>query len=87
MTTARTHTKRECGSDTAPPGKRERVMNKCEVCWADEKERLREYLEEYRKYLRKIKRDTDAHRSGYDEVSGAVKAVNYLLSELRKGKL
>jgi len=52
-----------------------------------ERERLREYLEEYRKYLRKVKRDTDAHRSGYDEVSGAVKAVNYLLSEIRKGKL
>ena len=52
-----------------------------------EREKLREYLEEYRKYLHNVKRDIDAHRSGYNEVSGAVKAINYLLSELRKGKL
>lgn len=52
-----------------------------------EKEGLREYLEEYRKHLRKAKAGAEPHRSDYAELSGAVKAVNYLLSELRKGKL
>ena len=54
-----------------------------------DKKYLQEYLEEYRSYLRDVKEDNknDAHRSGYKEVTGAIKAVNYLLSELRKGKL
>ena len=51
------------------------------------REDLRKYLEEYRKHLHKIRKGADAHRSGYSEITGAITAVNYLLSEVRKERV
>lgn len=51
------------------------------------RENLQKYLKEYRRYLWKIRKEADAHKSGYSEISGAIQAVNYLLSETRKGKI
>ena len=51
------------------------------------REAILTHLKDYRKYLRKVKNDIDPVDSGYLMVEGAIKAVNNLLTEVRKGKV
>jgi hypothetical protein len=51
------------------------------------REAILTHLKDYRKYLHKVKNDIDPVDSGYLMVQGAIKAVNNLLTEVRKGKV
>lgn len=46
-----------------------------------------DYLEDYKKYLRKLRSEQDGADLSVHEISGALRAVGYLLREVKKGKV
>ena len=51
------------------------------------RESIIDYLEDYRKYLRNLRAEQDGADLSVHEISGALRAVGYLLKEVKKGSL
>lgn len=46
-----------------------------------------DYLEDYKKYLRRLRSEQDGADTSVYEISGALRAVGYLLKEVKKGSV
>jgi len=51
------------------------------------REAMLTHLKNYRKYLHRVKNNIDGADTDYVMVQGAIKAVNNLLTEVRKGSV
>lgn len=52
-----------------------------------EREAMVKHLESYRNYLRRLKRNQDGADTSVYEFAGAIRAVNSLIAEVKKGKV
>jgi len=52
-----------------------------------ERESMLEHLKGYRSYLQGVRRKLDGADSDYQELQGAIKAVNNLIREIKAGQV